>query len=86
MVNRRPSLWCGTLCRRGRSTVCGNLRPWGKRRGSAVSDDSLLERVAAAAEERHPFGEHLTACRVPGSNELPRRTAEGLALETLPEA
>jgi len=51
--------------------VGGNLSQWEKERGkgsAVVSENSRLGRVPAAAEERHPFGEHLTACRVPGSN------------------
>ena len=40
-----------TLCSRGRSTVCGNLRQLGKERGSAVNDSSPLERVAAVATD-----------------------------------
>ena len=55
---------CRTLCGRGWSTVCGNLSHWEKKEGegsAAMSEHSLHERVAAAAEERRLSANRLTA-------------------------
>ena len=50
-----------------------------------MSEDSLLERVTAAAEERHLSQNTLTAYRRTWLNAIAWAAAEGLALETLPE-
>jgi hypothetical protein len=47
-----------------------------------VSEDSLLERVTAAAEERHLSQNTLTAYRRTWLNAIAWAAAEGLALET----
>jgi hypothetical protein len=49
-----------------------------------MSEDSLLERVTAAAEERHLSQNTLTAYRRTWLNAIAWAAAEGLALETLP--
>jgi hypothetical protein len=57
-----------------------------KRRGGipAMSEDSLLERVTAAAEERHLSQNTLTAYRRTWLKLIAWSAAEGLVLETLP--
>src|SRR4029453_19687699 len=56
------------------------------RRGGipAMSEDSLLERVTAAAEERHLSQNTLTAYRRTWLKLIAWSAAEGLVLETLP--
>jgi hypothetical protein len=50
-----------------------------------MSEDSLLERVTPAAEERHLSQNTLTAYRRNWLNAIAWAAVEGLALETLPE-
>ena len=50
-----------------------------------MSEDSLLERVTAAAEERHLSQNTLTAYRRTWLKLIALSAAEGFALETLPE-
>jgi site-specific recombinase XerD len=52
---------------------------------SPVSENSLLERVTAAAEERHLSQNTLIAYRRTWLRLIAWSAAEGLALETLPE-
>jgi hypothetical protein len=49
-----------------------------------VGEDSLLERVTAAADERHLSQNTLTAYRRTWVKLIAWSAAEGLALETLP--
>ena len=46
---------CRRPCRLTMVIVCWNLSQWERKRGGwcAVSEDSLLERVTAATDERH---------------------------------
>jgi hypothetical protein len=53
--------------------------------GSAVGEDSLLERVTAAAEERQLSANTLIAYRRTWLKSITWAAAEGLVLETLPE-
>jgi site-specific recombinase XerD len=50
-----------------------------------MSEDSLLERVTAAADERHLSQNTLTAYRRTWLKLVAWSAAEGLALKTLPE-
>jgi site-specific recombinase XerD len=50
-----------------------------------TGEDSLLERVTAAAEERHLSQNTLTAYRRTWLKLIAWSVAEGLALETLPQ-
>jgi site-specific recombinase XerD len=63
------------------------ISPFAKRpriEGSAVSEDSLLERITAAAEERQLSQNTLTAYRRTWLKAIAWAAAEGLTLETLP--
>jgi hypothetical protein len=65
--------------------VGGNLGQWEKEgEGSAVGEDSLLERVTSAADERHLSQNTLTAYRRTWLKLIAWSAAEGLVLETLP--
>ena len=55
-----------------------------ERRGSVIGEDSLLERVSAAAEERHLSHNSLLAYRPTWLKIIAWVEAEGLILETLP--
>ena len=59
---------------------CGGLK---ERKGSAMSEGSLLERVTAAAEERHLSQNTLTAYRRTWLRLIAWSAAEGLALQAL---
>jgi hypothetical protein len=63
------------------------FKPVGKKEGEgilAMSEDSLLERVTAVAEERHLSQNTLTAYRRTWLKLIAWSAAEGLVLETLP--
>ena len=79
-----------TLLRASLRAVAGDrrrdFRASRKKKGGkrAVSEDSLLERVTAAAEERHLSQNTLTAYRRTWLKLIAWAAAEGLVLETLP--
>jgi hypothetical protein len=60
-----------------------NLSQWERKKGSAVSENSILERVTAAAEERQLSHNSLIAYRRTWLKII-WAAAEGLGLETFP--
>jgi site-specific recombinase XerD len=62
----------------------GNLVQPEKEGEGSMGEDSLLERVTTAAEERHLSQNTLTAYRRTWLKLIAGAAAEGLALETLP--